>query len=168
MNGSSYGWINRSLFESGDTSKHMNAFGGEERFWMGPEGGQFSIFFEKGKEFNLDNWVTPRVIDLEPFDLVVASKHNAVFTKSAELKNYSGTTFKIKINREIDLLLPDAAYSSLGISAEPNVKLVAYQTTNSIENTGAESWSRNTGILSIWLLGMLNPTPRDSHDNPFY
>ena len=43
--GRSYGWINRDLFESGDTLEHINAFGGEERFWLGPEGGQFSIFF---------------------------------------------------------------------------------------------------------------------------
>lgn len=40
----SYGWINRPLFESGEISEHTNAFGGEERIWLGPEGGQFSIF----------------------------------------------------------------------------------------------------------------------------
>ena len=51
MTGSSYGWINRKLLDLGDTLAHINVFGGEERFWLGPEGGQFSIFFEKGKEF---------------------------------------------------------------------------------------------------------------------
>src|SRR5215217_2925227 len=38
--GSSYGWINRDLIASGKILPHMNAFGGEDRFWMGPEGGQ--------------------------------------------------------------------------------------------------------------------------------
>src|SRR5690606_21070757 len=35
--GSSYGWINREAFVSGDTSEHMNAYGGEDRIWLGPE-----------------------------------------------------------------------------------------------------------------------------------
>ena len=48
--GLSFGWINRELIESRKLQPHMNAFGGEDRFWMGPEGGQFSIFFAEGRE----------------------------------------------------------------------------------------------------------------------
>jgi hypothetical protein len=40
--GSSYGWVNRELIASGKILPPVNAFGGEDRFWMGPEGGQFS------------------------------------------------------------------------------------------------------------------------------
>ncbi len=167
MNGSSYGWINRNLFESKDTSRHMNAFGGEERFWLGPEGGQFSIFFEKGKEFNLENWETPKLIDIEPFDLVSSTKHEAGFSKTATLKNYSGTEFKIKIEREISVINPVESYSLLGLQSDPDIKLVAYQSRNSVENTGSQPWSKNTGILSIWLLGMLNPTPETVMVIPF-
>src|SRR5262245_3359541 len=36
----SYGWINRELAASGQLLPHMNAFGGEDRLWLGPEGGQ--------------------------------------------------------------------------------------------------------------------------------
>ena len=64
----SYGWINRAFFQSGDTSVHMNAFGGEERIWLGPEGGQFSIFFPKDSAFIFENWRTPRLIDLDAFE----------------------------------------------------------------------------------------------------
>jgi len=33
-----YGWINRELVASGKRQKHINAFGGEDRFWLaGPE-----------------------------------------------------------------------------------------------------------------------------------
>src|ERR1035438_1605181 len=35
--GPSFGWINRELISSGKLAPHMNAFGGEDRFWMGPE-----------------------------------------------------------------------------------------------------------------------------------
>jgi len=37
------GWINRELIASGDTLVHINAYGGEDRFWIGSEGGQFAV-----------------------------------------------------------------------------------------------------------------------------
>ncbi|MCK5676373.1 MAG: hypothetical protein KAH99_05100, partial [Verrucomicrobia bacterium] len=49
--GASSGWINYDLVKqgvlppaeaAGKLDEHMYAFGGEERFWMGPEGGQYS------------------------------------------------------------------------------------------------------------------------------
>ena len=39
------GWLNREAIASGERKEHINVFGGEDRFWLGPEGGQFSIFF---------------------------------------------------------------------------------------------------------------------------
>ncbi len=39
LGGLSFGWINRELVSSGKFVKQMNAFGGEDRFWIGPEGG---------------------------------------------------------------------------------------------------------------------------------
>jgi hypothetical protein len=165
--GNSFGWINNALFESGDTSKHINAFGGEERFWIGPEGGQFSIFFEKGKEFTLENWFTPKFIDLEPFDLVSSSKSIARFTKAANIRNYSGTLFKIKIDREIAVLDEGTAFQILGIPNEADLNMVAFRTTNSLQNVGETAWIKATGILSIWLLGMLKPSPYTTIIIPF-
>src|SRR5689334_13368722 len=42
--GLSFGWINRELIASGKLQEHINVFGGEDRMWLGPEGGQFSVF----------------------------------------------------------------------------------------------------------------------------
>ena len=41
---------------------------GEDRFWLGPEGGQFALFFKKGDPFDLDHWQTPAMMDTEPFE----------------------------------------------------------------------------------------------------
>ena len=154
----SYGWINRTLFQSGDTSVHMNAFGGEERIWLGPEGGQFSIFFPKDSAFTFENWRTPRLIDLDAFDKVSVTSQAATFSKSASLTNYSGTEFNIRIEREIKVLDSKDAYSHIGIAPPGNVSSVAYQTINRLENRGSTPWSKDTGLLSIWLLGMYNPS----------
>jgi hypothetical protein len=163
----SYGWINRDLFESGDTSVHMNAFGGEERFWIGPEGGQFSIYFEKDSAFTFENWHTPRVIDLDAYQVVSQTKQAATFSKTATLKNYSGTVFDITIHREIKILNPADAYSELRIQADTSLISVAYQTVNRIANSGKDVWSKKTGLLSIWLLGMFNPSQNLTMVVPF-
>jgi hypothetical protein len=155
----SYGWINRSFFEAGDTSIHMNAFGGEERFWLGPEGGQFSIFFPQDSAFTFANWRTPRLIDLDAYELTSQTAGSAKFTKSASLTNYSGTVFNLRINREIRVLNNTEAFKQLGISPDTTLVAVAYQSINELENTSQTPWTKETGLLSIWLLGMFNPSP---------
>src|SRR5687768_3433608 len=140
----SYGWINRALFESGDTSIHMNAFGGEERFWLGPEGGQFSIFFQKDSAFTFENWRTPRLIDLDAYELVSQTPQSATFTRAATLTNYSGTVFSIRINREIKVLNPSEAFQLLGVTPDPNLTSVAYQSINTLGNRGETAWSKES------------------------
>ena len=102
--GSSFGWINYDLIASGKKAEHIHAFGGEERFWLGPEGGQFSIYFKKGIEFTYDNWLVPKEIDTEPFTLVSSSANEARFEKEMHLENYSGTKFDLLVNRNVRLL----------------------------------------------------------------
>lgn len=163
----SYGWINRSFFEAGDTSIHMNAFGGEERIWLGPEGGQFSIFFPPDSAFTFENWRTPRLIDLDAWDIVAQADQTASFTKSASLTNYSGTVFNIRLNREIKVLGRADAFRQLSIQSDSSIACVAYQTINHLENSGTTPWKKETGLLSIWLLGMFNPSPEVTMVIPF-
>src|SRR6185369_15173705 len=61
--GASFGWINYNLIASGQKKKQFNPVGGEERFWLGPEGGQYALYFNKGDSFNIDHWQVPPVID---------------------------------------------------------------------------------------------------------
>jgi len=167
INGRSYGWINRKLFESKDTLEHINAYGGEERFWLGPEGGQYSIFFEKGAKFTLENWYTPRLMDLEPFEISSASSDKAVFTKKASLKNYSGFQFDLSIKREVAILSKEELILELGIDNLGQARAVAYRTTNILTNEGNVDWRKDTGLLSIWLLGMFNPSPNTTIVIPY-
>jgi hypothetical protein len=158
--GQSFGWINRELIASGKTQPHINARGGEDRFWLGPEGGQFSIFFAKGAPFDLEHWFTPAAIDTMPYQLVSQSMNRAAFTALFALTNFSGTRFELKVNREIRLLGSTEAWAKLAAKPNPGLKLVAYETDNKITNTGRQSWKKETGLLSIWILGMFNPSPK--------
>ncbi|WP_276374557.1 DUF6786 family protein [Chryseolinea sp. H1M3-3] len=157
--GLSYGWINKELFISGDTSEHMNAYGGEDRIWLGPEGGQFSIYFNKGAEFNLDNWHVPRVIDLDTYTVASSTQNEAVFTKEAELRNYTGRIFNIGIKRTVKIIEKQNALNRLGLDSATDVSLVAFESINELINIGSEPWTKESGLLSIWILGMFNPSP---------
>jgi len=166
-NGAGYGWINHELFESRKTVPHINVYGGEDRFWMGPEGGQFSIFFKKGVPFDLEHWFTPACIDTEPFDMILKSKNSAAFKKDVKLENYSGTALDVQIEREIRVLEAAEAAKELGVQIDSSVKVVAYQSRNRITNTGKVAWDKNGGMLSIWILGMFNPSPATTIAIPY-
>jgi hypothetical protein len=157
--GLSYGWINRDLIGSGKLQPHMNVFGGEDRFWMGPEGGQFSIFFAKGAPFDLEHWFTPAPIDTEPFKLLAHSDRRAAFRHAFSFTNYSGTVLQVQADRTVQLLSPAQAWKQLGLKASAGVKVVAFETANKVTNKGKQPWAKESGLLSIWILGMFNPSP---------
>jgi hypothetical protein len=157
--GLSFGWINRELIGSGETRKHINAVGGEDRIWLGPEGGQFGLFFGKGAPFDLEHWFTPVAIDTEPFDVVLREQDHVEFQRRFSLTNASGAKFDVAVTRHVRLLPPDAVWKQLGIAPVENVKMVAIETVNRLTNAGDQPWKKETGLLSIWILGMFHPSP---------
>ncbi len=165
--GTSYGWINYDLIASKKTEPHINCYGGEDRFWMGPEGGQFSIFFKKGVPFDLEHWFTPACIDTEPFETAETGADRARFRRRVSLQNYSGFEFDLEIDREIRLLSAGALWEKLRVPAGAGVKAVAFETENRLSNRGRVPWAKETGLLSIWILGMLKPSPATTVVIPF-
>lgn len=165
--GNSLGWINHDHIASGEKAAHINVYGGEERFWLGPEGGQFSIYFKKDVPFIFDNWFVPKELDTEPFSLVSATKQEAVIEKKMTLENYSGNTFDLVVNRTIKLLKNTDVTDVLGLEQLEQVKWVGFESINRLTNTGSTNWDKKTGMLSIWILSMLNATDRTTIIIPF-
>jgi hypothetical protein len=163
----SYGWINRELVASRKLQPHINAFGGEDRLWLGPEGGQYSIFFRAGDPFDLEHWQTPPLIDSEPWPVAERGPRHVVFRSEGRLVNYTGTPFELRIDRTIRLLERDAAARELGVSLAASLKLVAFESENVLVNTGASAWTKPGGLLSIWILGMFQPSPRTTVVIPY-
>jgi len=166
----SYGWINRDLIQSGKRQPHMNAFGGEDRFWLGPEGGQFGLFFQKGQQFNADDWQTPAPLDSEPFTVVSKEASSARFARNFRLTNYSGTTFDVGVERQIRLLRSEQVSQALGATGVPmsdSLKVVGIESINTLINRGKQPWTKEGGLLSVWILGMFNAAPKTTVIVPF-
>jgi hypothetical protein len=147
--GLSYGWVNRELIASKKIAPHINVFGGEDRFWLGPEGGQFSIFFAPGAKFDLAHWFTPAALDTEPFEIVTQAADRVVCRRALDLTNYSGTRLQLEATREVRLTQSENPLPA-------GVTRVAFESVNTIRNTGDAAWRKDTGLLSIWILGMFN------------
>jgi hypothetical protein len=152
--GKSLGWINRKHIATRKIVPHMNVFGGEERFWLGPEGGQFSIFHRKGGDFGWDNWQVPPALDSLPFELVSQSRGQAQFRSAFSLENHAGTKFQVEVKRTVRMLEAPAAWSHLNMPASGRIAIVAYESDNTLINTGKQAWRKDTGLLSIWIAGM--------------
>jgi len=167
FSGKSFGWINYSFFEAGQNNPHFNPYGGEERIWLGPEGGQFSVYFKKGDPFDLDHWYTPAAFNEKAFSIVEKGDSFIHFRKTAKIKNYSDTKFDIEVNRIVRLLTAQTVAELLNTALANDLNVVAYQTENSITNTGEKEWTKETGLLSIWILGMFNPSPSTTIVLPF-
>ncbi len=172
----SFGWLNYEVIEKGilpeaerkgTLEEHIYIFGGEERFWLGPEGGQFAIFFKPGEAFEFENWNTPPSIDTLAFRLTNKTKDTAAFSHECELINHSGTPFSVGIERTVKLIDEGAISELLDFELPEDMKFVAHETENSLKNRGSQAWTRQTGMLSIWLLGMYKPSPQTTVVIPF-
>lgn len=164
--GSSFGWINYPAFDAAP-DPHMNAYGGENRIWLGPEGGPFSLFFPRGFVMDFGNWKIPPAFDTEPWELLAASDSEASLKKDMKLQNYSGTELSIAVSRKIRILDNTAVQQKLAVSYGPGIRSVAYYTENSLINTGTESWTDSTGMPCIWILDMFPPSPNTTVIIPF-
>lgn len=158
LGGDSHGFVNYNFFDAGIVDEHMNGFGGEDRFWLGPEGGKYSIYFEQGKEQVYDNWHTPKAIDIEEWEVNGVTGKEAVFTKEMTQRNYLGNLLNIGIERKISLLSPSGIAGKLQVEIPQGVKGVAYETTNKITNKNDFEWTPETGTVCIWMLDMFNPS----------
>jgi hypothetical protein len=173
LDGNSLGFVNYKVFDSGQIDEHMNGYGGENRFWLGPEGGQYSIYFEPGKEQIYDNWHTPKSIDTEEWNIESATSTEMLLTKDITVKNYQGTTLNLFVDRKILLLSEEEITTKLGIQLPEGVNSVAYTTHNKITNKNDFEWTDKTGTICIWMLDMFNPSdsavtivPYNSGDEP--
>ena len=163
----SFGWLGRAAISSHARQPRMNVFGGEDRFWLGPEGGQFALYFKKGDAFDLAHWQVPEGFDWGPWDVVRQTAGDVQFRKRLSLRNYSDTPFDIEVNRTVRLLGQQEIATALGIAPAAAIRAVAFESSNAVKNMGTVAWQPETGLISTWILGMFNPSPATTIAIPY-
>ncbi|MGK9117786.1 hypothetical protein KXS00_07485 [Olivibacter jilunii] len=163
--GRSFGWINYAAFDKKD--EHMNAYGGEDRLWLGPEGGKFSLFFEPKSTMEFANWHTPSAVDTEPWEVSASNDREVTLHKQTAITNYTGTELQIQLSRNIEILEKKDIEQVLGLSWSESIKTVGFRTTNKILNQGDKAWDKQSGAPCLWSLDMFTPTPQTVIIIPF-
>ena len=127
---------------------HINVFGGEDRFWLGPEGGQYALYFAPGDPFDFEHWQTPEAIDWGGWEVSASGRNEVRLHKDMQLRNHAGFTFSARVERTVRVLEPAALNSALGALLPTDVSVVGYDRERA-HNTGAAPGSRHWP-LSIW------------------
>lgn len=156
--GMSFGWVNYKAFTA-PVDAHMNAYGGENRFWLGPEGGKFSLFFKPGSKMVFENWKTPAPFDTEAWNVTDKSNNAVAMQKEMKLTNYKGTEMQLLVDRTIKMLDRQQINNNTGLALDTAVKAVGYETVNVLTNKGTSEWTEATGMPCMWILDMFKPTP---------
>jgi hypothetical protein len=167
LDGKSLGFVNYKVFEAGELNEHMNGYGGENRLWIGPEGGCFSVFFKPGAAQTYDNWFTPKPFDTEPWQTLASDRQTIRMEKEMQVSNYLGSRLHLKVCRKVSLLDASGIHSALGIYADERVRTVAYSTQNSLTNLDDYAWTPATGSVCIWMLDMFRVAPHSVIIVPF-
>jgi hypothetical protein len=164
--GQSFGWVNYKAFTAG-VDPHINAYGGENRLWLGPEGGKFSLFFKPAVKMDFDNWKTPAAFDTEAWSVISSDSVSVNMSKDMNLTNYQGTELAITIKRKIKILERQDIIGKMDIVINDSVKTVGYESENTLINKGKQEWTAETGMPCIWILDMFNPSDQTTIIVPF-
>jgi Family of unknown function (DUF6786) len=166
-NAPGFGWLGRAAIAARGRQPHMNVFGGEDRLWLGPEGGQYSLYFKAGDPFDLDHWQVPEAFDWGAWEIASRSEGSVRFQKRMALVNYSGARIELTVDRTVRVLTDAEIASNLGVSPGPSLQRVAFESSNTVTNTGTAAWEPKSGLISIWILGMFTPSETTTIAVPF-
>lgn len=155
--GASLGFIHRAFLEAGKTGTAFDNYGGEDRFWLGPEGGQFGLYFPPGAPFVIGSWQTPHAMQEGEWTVRSRDAGHVTFTASMRVQSWSGTTFDVAVERTVRILGEADVRARFGEAPPAGTKWVAFESDNVITNAGSRAWTPETGLLSIWILGMYAP-----------
>ena len=159
--GPSFGFVNHKFIEAGQLDPRFNNYGAEDRMWLSPEGGQFSLWFKPGAGQSLENWYTAPALNEGGYKIVSGPKEPYYrLSRRMKFQNASATQFDLSVTRDVRLLNRNDLSESFGPQAAElmtagNVKMVGYETINTIANQGPPM-TREKGLVSIWILGMFN------------
>jgi len=152
--GDANGWLNEAAIHRGKSDPVFNNFGGEERIWFAPEGGPFGLMFGR-KESKFENYCVQPGMSTAEYKVAEESPSSVLLEADLTLENTVGTRFDMHVERQISVI--ESCPYAIGVHGP--MEVVAFQTENTVTNTG-EEWERTDGTVALWCLGQFLEHPR--------
>lgn len=163
----STGFVNLGSIARGDTDLQFNNHGGADRFWIYPEAGQFGLYFDPGSELDRKVWKVPADLNAGGWSVTASGPGQVGMKRDLALRNYTGTEFKVRAEREVAMVPSGELPSELGFKLPPGVAFAGVSTRNQLTNTGTAAWTPEKGLIGIWILGMFQPSDSAAIIAPF-
>ena len=91
------------------------------------------------------------------WDVTSRDASRVTFARRMRVENWSRTAFDVAVERTIRVLGDADVRARFGEGPPAGTKWIAFESDNAITNAGTAPWSRATGLLSVWILGMYAP-----------
>lgn len=166
--GESLGFVNRAEIERPTPRAAFANFGGEDRFWIGPEGGPFAFYFAPGEDEVLANWRVPADLNEGPFRVRARGQRYVEMEREMALRNRIGQLFEVHVLRRVEAPQEAEVLRLAGGALPEGTEWVAFRSVNRVTNRGRYGWFRETGLPCVWILGMFQAAPRTWVVAPFH
>lgn len=174
--GENFGFVETYSVENRGKDPQFNKYGGALRWWIGPEGGQYGVAFRPGtKNFDLDSWYISEEYNGKPFAVAYPEDGigaSALMGAECKVDNASGAQHHLGITCRLTLL--DNPLKPTTGASRPNkkktgagLKHFGYLSETAFQNLSVEPMKKETGLVSIWMLGMYASGPRAYVITPF-
>ncbi|MBI4583791.1 MAG: hypothetical protein HY717_07190 [Planctomycetes bacterium] len=163
----SAGFLCLSDIAEGEVHEQFNNFGGQDRFWIGPEAGSFGIYFKPGEEVDRKHWKVPDDLNKGPMEVVSANDQQVVLSRGMAFTNYLGNSFKAKVQRELGSIPAQKLNEEIGLPLPAGLSYAGSYSLNTLTNAGEAKWEKDKGLLCIWILGQFNAGPKAVIIGPF-
>lgn len=149
-------WVDhRALAARGGASRFHN-YGGQDRLWIGPEGGDLGWFFDPGAPCEGSHWRVPPELNVGPMEVVGASAWDVHMRRSLSLTNRRGDKFSGRLERTVRVLSRNFAHRLLKAPIPDEVTIAAIVSTNRLvcdSRSGAP-------LVHLWSLSQLPVSER--------
>ena len=131
-----------------------NDFGGAERIWFAPEGGEYGFFFDPGVEHNMYNYRMSYPLHAVPYKVVdqPSDEKSVTFSALIQLVNYRGSKISLEVTRKITVL--ESCPFAVGLGGSLDV--VGFRSQTWAKNVGLTALNKHTTPLSLWTAGIFN------------
>lgn len=155
-------YLNINDLAEPETARVFNNYGGQDRFWIGPEAGEFGFFMKEGMPSAGEHWRAPRDLNLGGF-----AADGLLLKREIHLTNAKNIDFHISVERKIEIINENAAARILRKPIPPDCNYSAVATINSVRNIGKHAWTEENGLPFIWILGQFPVSPNAYVCAPF-
>jgi len=166
-----FGFVKPEAVKNRGKDPQFNAYGGALRWWAGPEGGQYGVAFPPGtKEFDLGSWHISEQYNGKPFEVAYPRQGtgaSALMGAEFRIANASGARFHIGVTCRISLIANPLEKTRARKGGSSGLGHFGYFSETTFENLSDEPLRKETGLLSIWMLGMYVAGPRTWVVAPF-